>query len=167
MSSDLSHANNSLHAEIASLRASAARIQSDLTTLPSKEWSIALRRASDKYDHLEATLKARLIDLQYANAARQKAIVERDETLLLLRRMRAQYEDVLQLKRNLELSLIQVREEKAMMDLAMSEYADLVRSLTASVPTSPMSGPISPSNTLTQGLSGLSRLFIRTRSYQG
>lgn len=70
--------------------------------------------------------------------------------------MREQREQDLRRVRQLDMACHLASEEKSMMNLAMTDYADLVRSLTARDASTTELGP---AKTLTQGLSGLTRLF--------
>ncbi|KAI0306281.1 hypothetical protein B0F90DRAFT_1622897 [Multifurca ochricompacta] len=124
----LEHENAAARAELAALRA-----HPDTTPHPAElqlpELSLALRRLSDKLTLAEEALRAQISQFADMQGAAARAHHAAENAFALAVGARAREEDAMAHERALILRLRAAEEEGRMMDRAVREYADLVRSL--------------------------------------
>jgi len=134
----LEHENAAARAELVALRA-----HPDSTPRPAElqlpEFTLALRRASDKLTLAEDALRARTAQFLEMQGAASRAHYAAEGAFGVAASARAREEEVLARERALVLRLRATEEEGRMMDRTVREYADLVRTLERrqSLPSSP------------------------------
>lgn len=137
----LEYENDVARAELATLRA-----HPDTTPHPAElqlpEFTLALRRASDKLTLAEDALRTRSSQIADVQGAAARAHHAAENAFALAAGARAREEDAMARERTLMLRLRVVEEEGKMMDRAVREYADLVRGLERrqGLPSSPPPG---------------------------
>lgn len=161
----LERENARLHEEIRSLRANP-----DLTphpaTLQVPELTLALRRLSDKLTYTEETLLTRTNELAQAYNDLAKAQADATAAHELTDRARTREEEGKTRERDLERKARAAEEERRLADLALQEYADLVRNLEgrqskSAAPPRQSNGSTNatPLDSLAEGRSGLQKLL--------
>ena len=134
----LEHESAATRVELAALRA-----HPDSTPHPAElqlpELTLALRRASDKLTIAEDALRERTAQFVDMQGAASRAHHAAENAFGVAAGARAREEEALVRERGLMLQLRVTEEEGRMMDLAVREYADLVRALERhqSLPSSP------------------------------
>ncbi len=118
--------------------------------------TLALRRASDKYTHIESVLRERMFELQSLRADLKATRSERDAASSQIVQLRAQAQEYLRSRREIEHEVRLANEQRTISDLALNDYAALVRALEKSNGTTDLTWP---EEGLAQGRLGLSRLF--------
>lgn len=126
--------------EISVLRAN-PDITPSAATLQVSELSLALRRVSDKLSQAEATLLERTTELAHAVSAKSRSQKECLSLRDSLRSMTTKLSEVKRRERERSIRERVVEEELKMVNFALQEYADLVRSFEGR--TSSSRGPVS------------------------
>ncbi|KAK0211311.1 hypothetical protein DFS33DRAFT_1484239 [Desarmillaria ectypa] len=122
----------------------------------SQELTLSLRRLSDKLSLTEDALLERTTRLAHANAEVTKAKDAAEGAYALAARIRGREEESKVRERDLEKQLREAQEHSKMSDLAVSEYADYVRSLGGRTSMSPR---LPPNTSLSEAKSGIHKLF--------
>jgi len=94
-----------------------------------QELTLALRRLSDKLDATDDALLQRNQELAYARADVSRATHVADNAFALAARLRAEVEAASAIERELRARVKAAEEERSISDLAVEEYANLVRSM--------------------------------------
>lgn len=94
-----------------------------------QELTLALRRLSDKLDATDEALLKRNQELANVRADRDRSKHAADNAFALAARLRAEVEAAFVVERELRARVKAAEEERSMSDLAVEEYADLVRSM--------------------------------------
>ncbi|KAI0636522.1 hypothetical protein C8Q77DRAFT_1049756 [Trametes polyzona] len=124
----LERENARLKEEVAILRANPDTSPTQ-ATFQVPEFTLALRRLSDKLTAVEEALLIRTEDLAEAKSELAKAQNEIEAARALAADARAREEEGLARERDLERRLRAAEEERKMSDLVVQEYAELVRKL--------------------------------------
>jgi hypothetical protein len=127
-----------------------------------QELTLSLRKLSDKLDLTEEVVLSRTNDLSRAKGEALRAKAAEEKAYELAARIRGREEALKQRERELE-HQVKVAEEKATMaDLAVSEYANLVRAMDAKNGGQAHNGPSSLEKSFAEGKAGLTRLMLET-----
>jgi chromosome segregation ATPase len=118
--------------------------------------SLALRRASDKYTHIESVLRERMFELATLKADFRTARSESDVAAKQVTELKTQLQEVMRERRGVEQQVKHAIEQRTMTDLALQDYASLVRTLEKNNGSTPLT---LPEEALSQGRLGLSRLL--------
>lgn len=148
------------------------------STLQVSEMTLALRRSSEKLDLVERSLLERTNELGVALAENRRANLEVEGAYALAASARMREGDVWETVRELRGKLRGYEEERRVSDLAIQEYADLVRSLEGRTMTTQRAnghsqegsdessnsretlvGATNPLDSLSEGKAGIQRLL--------
>ena len=134
----------------------------DRSALQVTELTLALRRMGDKLDLSEGQVLERTTELAAAKAERTKVGLEIQAMNEELGNMRAKEEEYKRREREVEIKCKTLKAEKDLVEGAIQEYADLVRSLEARLPSAevvPLPGPArKPKHDVEVGKSNIANL---------
>ncbi len=145
-----------LSSEIDILRRNAPVDTQTSQATQAQEFTLSLRRLSDKLDLTEESLLERTTELAHANAELVKSKLTVDGAYALAARVRGREEEGLIRERTLEQQLWEAKEQTKQSDRVVTEYANLVRSLEGRASTS---GSSTPASVLAEEKQTLEKLF--------
>ncbi|KIY72148.1 hypothetical protein CYLTODRAFT_486548 [Cylindrobasidium torrendii FP15055 ss-10] len=151
----LERENSMLNTEIGVLRRhTPADAQEKQQSSQVQELSLALRKLSDKLDLTENALQDKNTELVAVQGELDKAMGTVEEAYALAARVRGREEEGLIREKMLEREIQQIGEQAKLADIAVREYANLVRSLEGRA-----SGTDDPVSSLAEGRAALDKLF--------
>ncbi|KAH6887333.1 hypothetical protein BKA70DRAFT_1122250, partial [Coprinopsis sp. MPI-PUGE-AT-0042] len=127
-----------------------------------QELTLSLRKLSDKLDLTEELLFSRNHDLNRAKGEVVRAKIAEEKAYELAARIRGREEALKQREKELEHQVKAAEEKANMADLAVSEYANLVRAMDAKSAGGTSNGSAHLEKSFAEGKAGLTRLMLET-----